>query len=87
MPLLNILSGVVHLPVSVQNIVDCTDHITGVHKKDSKFVVDTFFDKNNDLDPEKKLLELYMFNVPSVCKKAQKILKVVYTMLSCIVEV
>ena len=39
------------LPVSVQNIVDCTGHITGGHKKDAKFVADTLFGPKNDLDP------------------------------------
>ena len=37
-PLLNIFSRDVHLPVSVQNIVDCTGHITGDHNKNAKFV-------------------------------------------------
>ena len=37
-PLLNILAGRFHLPVPVQNIVDCTGHITGGHKKDAIFV-------------------------------------------------
>ena len=53
-PLLNILAGGVYLPVSVQNIVDCTCHITCGHKKDSKIVVDSFFDPMNDLYPENK---------------------------------
>ena len=39
----------------------------------------------NDLDPENKLLEMHMFDGASLCRKAQKILKVVYPMLSCIV--
>ena len=36
-PLINILAGGVHLPVSVQNIVDFTGHITGGHNKDANF--------------------------------------------------
>ena len=36
-PLLNILTGCLYLPVSVQNIVDCIGHITGGHNKDAKF--------------------------------------------------
>ena len=36
-PPLNILAGRFHLPVSVQNIVDCTGHIPGGHKKYAKF--------------------------------------------------
>ena len=43
--------GGFHLPVSVQNIVDCTGHITGGHKKGDKFVAESFFDPMNDLDP------------------------------------
>ena len=35
-PLLNILNGGVYLLLSVQNIVNCTGHIKGGHKKDSK---------------------------------------------------
>ena len=64
--LLNILSGRVYLPVSVQNILDCTGHITGGPNKDEKFVAESFFDPMNDLDPEKKLVDLHMFNGPSV---------------------
>ena len=50
-PLLNILAGGVYLPASVQNIVYCTGHITGGHKKDDNFVAEIFFDPMNDLDP------------------------------------
>ena len=70
-PLLNILPGGVHLPVSVQNILDCTGHITGVQKKDTKFVADSFYDTVNGLDPYKKFLDLHMFDVASVCRKAK----------------
>ena len=63
----------------------CTGQITGGHKKDAKFVEESFFDTMNDLDPENKLVELNMFDGASVCRKAQKTLKVVYPMLSCIV--
>ena len=70
--------------MSVQNIVDCTGHITGGHKKDAKFVADSFFDPMNDFDPEKKLVDLHMFGGAWVCRKDQKLLKVVYPMLSCI---
>ena len=77
--------GGVYLPVSVQIIVDCTGHITGGHKKIANFVAESFFDPINDLDTEKKLVDLHMFNGSSVCRKAKRILKVVYPMLSCIV--
>ena len=50
-PLLNIFAGGVYLPMSVQKIMDCTDHITGGHNKDAKFVAESFFDPMNDLDP------------------------------------
>ena len=49
-----------------------TGHITGGHKKDAKFVVESFFDPMNDLDPEKKLVDLHMFYGASVCRKSQK---------------
>ena len=58
--------------MSVQKIMDCTGHIKGGHKKDAKFVAGSFFDTMNDLDPEKKLLGLNMFNGASVCRKAKK---------------
>ena len=64
--------------------MDCTGHITGGHKKDTKFVAEVFFDPMNDLDPEKKLVDLNMLDGAIVCRKSQKILKVVYLMLSCI---
>ena len=44
--------------MSVQNIVDFKGHITGGHKKDANFFAESFFDPMNDLDPEKKLMEL-----------------------------
>ena len=69
----------------VQNIVECIVHITGGHKKDATFVAEIFFDPMNDLDPERKLVDLHMFDGSSVCSKAQKIIKVVYPMLACIV--
>ena len=83
--LLNILVGGVYLTVPVNNIVECIGHITGGHKKDAKFVVESFFDPMNELDPENKLVDLHMFDGASVCRKAQKVLKFVYTMLSCFV--
>ena len=84
-PLLNILVWWVHLPVSFQNIVDCTDHIKGGYKKDAKIFMEIFFDPMNDLDPEKKMVDLHMFVGASVCRKSQKILKVFYPILSFIV--
>ena len=85
-PLLNILAGGgVYLPLSVQNIMDCTGNITGGHNRDAKFVVESSFDPMNDLDPEKKLVDLHMFDCSSVCIKAKNIFKVVYPNLSCIV--
>ena len=85
--LINILSGGggVKLPVSFQNIVDCTCHTKGGHNKVAKFVAEILFDPINDLDPEKKLMDLNMFDGASVFRKAQHILKVVYPMLSYIV--
>ena len=49
-PLLNILAGGGYLPVLVQNIVDCTGQIKGVHKKDDNVLAEIFFDPMNDLD-------------------------------------
>ena len=65
--------------------MDCTGHIKGGQKKDDKIVSESFFDPMNDFDPEKKLVDLHMFDGSSVCRKAKTILKVVYRMLSCIV--
>ena len=85
MPLLNIFAGGFYLPVSAQNIVYYTGHITGCHKKYAKFVAGIFFDTMNDLYLEKKLVDLHMFDGSSVCRKSRKIFKFVYPMLSCIV--
>ena len=71
-PLLNILAVAFHLPVSVQNIVNCTGHITGGHKKDANFFAESFFGPINDLDTDKRLVDLHMFDGYSVCRKAQK---------------
>ena len=46
--------------------MNCTGHITGGHNKDAKFVAESFFDPINYLDPEKKLLDLHMFDGASV---------------------
>ena len=64
--------------------MDCTGHITGGHNKDSKFVAESFFYPMNELDPEKKLVGLHMFDRSSLCRRAQNILKVVYPSLLCI---
>ena len=69
----------------VQNIVGCTGHITGGHKKDANFFAESFFDPMNEPDPEKKLVYLHMFDGSSVCINSKYILKVVYLMLSFIV--
>ena len=66
--------------------MDCTGHITGGHKKDANFFVESFFDPMNEIDPEKKLVDLHMFDGASVCRKAKKMFKVVYPIMSCIVE-
>ena len=71
-PLTNIFSGGVYLPVSAQKIMDCTGHITGGHKRYAKFVAYIYFDPMNDLDPEKKLVDLHMFDGFSVCRKTKK---------------
>ena len=67
--------------MSVQNIFDCTGHITGGPKKDANFVAESLFDPTNDLNPEKKLMDLHIFDGVSVCRNPQKILKVVYLMM------
>ena len=66
--------------------MDCTGHITCGHKKDAKFVAESFFDTMNNLSPEKKLVDLHMSDGASVCRNDKKILKVVYPMLSYIVR-
>ena len=55
--------------------MDCTGHITGGHKRYAKFVAEIFFDTMNDLYLEKQLVDLHMFDVSSVCRKAQKYLR------------
>ena len=64
--------------------MDCTDHVTGEHKKDADCFAETFFDTMDDLDAENKPVDVHIFDGASVCRKAQKILKVVYPMLSFI---
>ena len=63
--------------MSVQNIVYCIGHITGGQNKVDKFVTESLFGPINDLDTEKKLVNLHMFDGASVYRKAQK-----YLMLS-----
>ena len=71
--ILNILDGWVNLPVPVQKIVDCKVYTKGGHKKDVNCFLESFFDSMNDLDPEKKLLDLHIFDGESVCRKAKNI--------------
>ena len=40
----------------------------------------------NDLDPEKRIVYLHMYNGASVCRMAKTILKVVYPIMSFVVE-
>ena len=65
--LLNILTWGVYLAVPVPKIVYCTGHITCGHKKDAIFFTEIFFDPINDLDPEKKHVDLHMFDGSNVC--------------------
>ena len=58
--------------MSVQNIVNCTGHITSGHKNDATFVAENFFDPMNDLDLEKKIVYLQMFDRASVCRNSKK---------------
>ena len=46
--------------------MDCTGHITGGHKKNAKLVAEGFFDTMHYLDPEKKLVDLHMFDGANV---------------------
>ena len=59
------MDGGVYLPVLDQKIVDYKGHITGGHKEDAIFFAESFFDPVNDLDPEKKLVDLHMFDIHS----------------------
>ena len=68
-PLLNILAVGVYLPMSFQQIVECTGHIIGCNKKDAIIFAENFFDTMNDLGTEKKPVDLHMFNGASVCRK------------------
>ena len=72
-PLLNILYGEGCLPVSVQNIVDCTGHTIGGHNKDANFFAEIFFGTMSDLDPEMKLVDIHTFYGASVCRKSKKV--------------
>ena len=60
------------LSVSVQNILYCIDHITGGHQKYANFFVESFFDITNDLDPDKKHVDLHMFDGARVCRMSKK---------------
>ena len=51
--------------------MDCKGDIIGGHKNDAKFVAEILFDQMNDLDPQKKLVDLHMFNGSSVCRKSK----------------
>ena len=59
--------------MSFQKIVDCTGHITGCHKKNAKLVAEGFFDTMHYLDPEKKLVDLHMFDGANVKRKAKNL--------------
>ena len=53
--------------------MDCKGHITGGHNKDAKSVAESFFDPINDLDTDKRLVDLHMFGGDSVFRKDKKI--------------
>ena len=51
----------------------CTGQIICGHKKDYKFVAESLFDPMNDLNTEKEIVDLYIFDGSSVCRKAKKL--------------
>ena len=53
--------------------MDCIGHIICCQDKDAKFVAEILFDPVNDLDTEKKVVDLHIFYGYSVCRKAKKI--------------
>ena len=53
--------------------MNSTVHTTGGHKKDANCIVEIFFDSMNELKPEKKLVDLHMFDRSSVYRNAKKI--------------
>ena len=55
--------------------MEFTGHITGAHKKNDKFVAESFFDPMNVLDREKKIVDLHMLDGASVCRKPQNIIE------------
>ena len=59
--------------MSVQNIADCIGHIIGGQNKDDNCFAETLFDPMNYLDPEKKLVDLHIFDGASVCRKDKNI--------------
>ena len=69
-----------------QSKIFCTLHVTSqVVTRRVLVFAESLFDPMNDLDPEKKRVDLHMFDGYSVCRKTQNILKVLYLMMSCIV--
>ena len=78
----NVLCSGVHRQISVQDIVDCTDHLQGGWKKDAKFVAESFIQPILDLDPHGDYVDFLMLDGADVCKKAQEVLAAKFPMMT-----
>ena len=69
----NVLASGVHRQISVQEIVDCADHLQAGWKKDAKVVAESFIQPILDLDPHGDNVDFLILDGTAVCKKAQEV--------------
>ena len=81
-PLLNILVSAKKIPVTVLEIVDCQGHLADGNKRYGNFICNQFLNHMKEIDPEKKLSDIVMFDGASNVQLSGRILKVNYPKLT-----
>jgi hypothetical protein len=77
MPLINVLGICGFSTPKVLSIHDCSDHLAGGGKKDAPFVAQLFEGEVEQLDPQKKLTNVFFFDGASNVQKAGEILEAI----------
>ncbi|KAL3769143.1 hypothetical protein ACHAWU_001211 [Discostella pseudostelligera] len=84
MPLINVLAMCgSSAPPTTLLIKDCTDHMASGGKKDAPYIADLFEAKVNELDPTKRLTDIFLFDGASNVQKAGRLLAIKFPHAYC----
>ena len=78
MPFLNVLAMCGYSAPVVLNIHDCTEHMAKGGKKDAPYVANLFQSEVDDLGPQNKFTNLFIFDGASNVQKAGEILRAIF---------